>query len=129
MSNAAAGRYRPRRRRRSYDYQHNYRDLGPLPGTTWDSPRYRDRLRNVSRLLRELHVAAGYPAATTLADALGVANTTVSSVLSGRRLPSWTLIEALGRELAIAAGADRVAVDDALRNMYVTRSTEESEKK
>lgn len=97
---------------------HQYVDRGPLPGTNWDTPYYRPRLAAVSRLLRELHEAADRPHATKLGPRIGVSYTAVSQLLSGRRMPSWRVVRALGAVLAAQAGGDVAAVEAALRRMY-----------
>lgn len=104
--------------RRRYNYQHHYRYLGPLPGSQWDRESYHRRIPALSRLLRELHVAAGYPSSTFLADALRVTPPSVCSALNGRRMPSWQLVSNLGRLLSQLSGSDPDVVVRALYDTY-----------
>lgn len=125
---AELARWRTQRRR--YTYSHEYRDLGPVPGGTWDNPRHRTRLRVISRLLRTLHAAAGKPPSTFMAEAINTHQPYVSNLLSGRRMPTWNVVRALGTLLAELAGADAALIESTLYDMYTAPPpTTESEKK
>jgi hypothetical protein len=68
--------------------------------------------------MRELHASAGYPPSTFMADAIKTYQPYVSNLLSGRRMPPWPVVRALGALLAELSNVKFEPIERALRAMY-----------
>src|SRR5215472_15978101 len=54
----------------------------------------------LARALQSLHAKKGAPSVRALAQQIGdVSHTTVADALAGRRVPSWPVLEGIGRAL------------------------------